>query len=180
MEKLNPKQPPGKKLADFDYDEDAYSEYLSEQAAEKAEKLAEEHAQQRQIQERDAHFSARESAYAEKVDDYYRITRDARHTWLSPEVVESVKIAEQGEKVLEYLCRNPEVGELFSALPPHQKLMEIGRIEASKLDDKPKSVSKTPPPPPKIKPTDSAIEPDPAEMSQDKFEKWREKFISKR
>jgi hypothetical protein len=136
---------PGKTLADFEYDEAAYTGYLTEQAVQTA-KAEVEH---RETQER-------VTAYAETAPDYMVVTR-AQTLPVSPAMVETLQTAEKGPEVLYYLGKNPDVAASIAGMAPLDAARELGRIEATKLTKPEPPKSKTPPPPPKIKGADSAV-----------------------
>jgi len=171
---------PGKTLADFEYDEGKYTQYLTESA--KAEAVAEVDtrlASERQARAR-ADFTSKESDFSKGVDDYYVVTRN-QDLKISGEMVEACQGSDEGAAVLYYLGKNPEVAERLAAMPPLSMAREMGKIEASKLvAEKAPSVSKAPKPVPKLAPTDAKVAIDPSNMTDSQFRKWREKAIANR
>jgi hypothetical protein len=147
---------PGKTLADFEYDEAAYSSYLTEQAKQAAQAEVEQSHQQERVMKARAEFEMKEAAYAETAPDYMVVTR-AQTLPVSPAMVETLQTAEKGPEVLYYLGKNPDVAASIAGMAPLDAARELGRIEATKLTKPEPPKSKTPPPPPKIKGADSAV-----------------------
>ena len=171
---------PGKTLADFEYDEGKYTEYLTNSA--KADAVAEVDTrltEEKQARAR-ADFTTKEADFSKSVDDYYIVTRN-QDLKISGEMVEACQGSDEGAAVLYYLGKNPEVAERLAAMPPLSMAREMGRIEATKLvAEKAPSVSKAPKPVPKLAPTDAKVTVDPANMTDSQFRKWREKAIANR
>jgi hypothetical protein len=147
---------PGKTLADFEYDEAAYTSYLTEQAKQAAQAEVEQSHQQERVMKARAEFEMKEAAYAETAPDYMVVTR-AQTLPVSPAMVETLQTAEKGPEVLYYLGKNPDVAASIAGMAPLDAARELGRIEATKLTKPEPPKSKTPPPPPKIKGADSAV-----------------------
>ena len=153
IEAAIPKQPPGMKLADFDYDEDRYSSYLTEQAANSARQEAQRAIQTERQLAKQADFNVKESDYALDVKDYHAVTRNPTLK-LSAEMVQVAQESDDGPKLLYYLGKHPDVSERLASMSPMAMAREIGRIEATKLDSvNPPSISNAPDP---VKPLKSA------------------------
>ena len=153
IEAATPKQPPGMKLADFDYDEDRYSSYLTEQAANSARQEAQRAIQTERQLAKQADFNVKESDYALDVKDYHAVTRNPTLK-LSAEMVQVAQESDDGPKLLYYLGKHPDVSERLASMSPMAMAREIGRIEATKLDSvNPPSISNAPDP---VKPLKSA------------------------
>jgi len=153
IEAATPKQPPGMKLADFDYDEDRYSSYLTEQAASSARQEAQRAIQTERQLAKQADFNVKESDYALDVKDYHAVTRNPTLK-LSAEMVQVAQESDDGPKLLYYLGKHPDVSERLASMSPMAMAREIGRIEATKLDSvNPPSISNAPDP---VKPLKSA------------------------
>lgn len=171
-----------KTLEDFDYDEKAYQAYFIEtstsQAVEAAKQALKEESLQREAKTRQKAFETKESKYAEDVTDYMKVTRD-ENLRLTKEMVDIVALSDDGPSVLYYLGKNPDISAAIADLSPLAAAREIGRIEA-KLSKEPKSASKAPPPPPKIKGGDPVIKKSPDEMTQKEFNAYRRKVIANR
>jgi len=171
---------PGKTLADFEYDEGKYTEYLTNSA--KADAVAEVDTKLRQEGQARARsdFTSKESDFSKNVDDYYIVTRN-QDLKISGEMVEACQGSDEGAAILYYLGKNPEIAERLAVMPPLSMAREMGKIEATKLvAEKPPSVSKAPKPVPKLAPTDAKVTVDPSSMTDTQFRKWREKAIANR
>lgn len=133
IEAAIPKQPAGMKLADFDYDEDKYSQYLTEQAAGQARQEAQRAIQAEKQMAKQADFNVKESDFALDVTDYHAVTRNPTLK-LSAEMVQVAQESDDGPKLLYYLGKHPDVSERLANMSPMAMAREIGRIEATKLD----------------------------------------------
>jgi len=141
---------PDKSLADFDYDEKSYASYLTDVARQSAQQEIQQRLYQERTTERHLQFTARESDFGSKVDDYQSVTRNPALPITGP-MIEALQTTEAGPAVLYYLGKNPDVARNLAGMPPLDMARELGRIEATKLSKPEKSTSKTPPPPSKIK-----------------------------
>lgn len=169
---------PDKTLEDFDYDTAKYTQYLVDLATQAAEQKYLERGQQEQAARRWAQFEVKESQFAESVDDYFRATRAMP---LSKEVLETVSSSPKSPEILYYLAKNPEVNDQIHSLRGYELAREVALIEAVKLvEPKAPSITEAPDPPDKIEPANADTEPEPAQMTQKQFEKWREKHIARR
>lgn len=173
---------PGKSLADFDYDEDKYAEYRDQLAEQRIrQQYAEAAKQQAQIRT-EAAFNHRLDEFTKSVDDAEQVINRVRSDHYFPindYMANTIRESEMGPQVLYHLGKHPEVAENLYNMPPLQMAREIGRIE-SKLSEVKKSVSKTPPPPPKISATKDTVNKTPDQMSMSEFEEYRRKVISRR
>ena len=173
---------PGKTLADFDYDEGKFTEYLSAKA--KAEAVAE--SKQEVDQEKGARLQAdflgRENDFASKVDDYHT-TITSPTLQFSPAMAAATLHADKGPELRYYLGKNPEVSAKLANMAPIDMAIELGRIESTKLGkEKPPSVTKAPKPVPKIAGADSkpTVSIDDPKISDAQFRKLRERQIANR
>lgn len=174
-----------KKLADFNYDEEAYAAYVTERAAElAAEKLEAKRSEkesERTRKDRLAKFKEYESKFKVDIDDYEDVAHYAR---IDNHVAELIMDMEDGPAIAYHLGKNPDVATRLNALPENRVAIELGRIGARLANEreqaKAKPVSKAPPPPPKIDATEPAIEKDPTQMTDKEFAKWRKSFMNKR
>lgn len=176
--------PPDKTLADFDYDETAYTKYVmetmadraSQAAVSKAQEVINQNQQQKLAQERQVTFQSKENKYAESYPDYYTATRDPSVP-INQTMADIAMESPDGPAVLYYLSKNPDMAYNIANMQPRAAAREMGRIEA-KLSSKQKaSTSKAPPPPGKIEGVDPAITKDPDKMSTDEWLKWRNKQL---
>jgi len=146
---------PGKTLADFEYDEGKFAEYLNGQAVQEARAEVQRNTQQQQGMKRRSEFEAQEAKFAASVKDYQTVTRNQALP-INQTMVETLQTAEKGPEVLYYLGKNPDVAASLASMSPLDAARELGRIEATKLV-KPEPILKTTPAPvPKIKGADSS------------------------
>jgi hypothetical protein len=148
MEQAKPIEP-GKTLADFDYDEGAFTSYLSDVAQQAAQEETRQRLEQDRNTERQIQFKARESEFSADIPDY-ELTAYHKAV-ITPPMAEVIQSAEKGPELAYYLGKNPEVGQQLAQMAPLDMARELGRIEATKLVPPEKPESKTPPPPPKLK-----------------------------
>ena len=136
QQKPRTQQEPDKTLADFDYDEGKYAEYLTQFAREQAQAEVEETSRQRQAAERarrvNAEFAVRESDFAKDVPDYREMVYADTYT-VTPEMAEVIRAAEKGPNLAYYLSKNPEVSSKLADMHPLDMAREMGRIEATEL-----------------------------------------------
>lgn len=164
---------PGKKLSDFDYDEGKYTEYMVDFAQQEASKRVQESSSRESEARKTAQFSAKESEFADVVQDYHRVTRNPELA-ITPQMVEALREADDGPEVLYYLGKNPEVARSLATMTPLAMAREIGRIEASKLVKPEPSKTNAPAPTPKIKgdSASSRIKPDSPESDKLSDAEW--------
>jgi hypothetical protein len=174
-----------KKLADFNYDEEKYAEYVADIAAERAAaKLRTEQEREKTDSSRKSNqgkFREREAALKGEIEDYEDFAYTAP---IQDHVADLVMSMDDGPRVAYFLGKNPETAAKLSALPPLEAAKELGRIETrlayEREQAKAKPVSKAPPPPPKIDATEPAVDKDPEQMSDAEFAKWRKRQIAQR
>lgn len=151
-----------KTLADFNYDERAYGQYVqkvAEQAAERrVEGLRKEFRETQTQAERDAarsDFGERATAWAkeQKIEDIDRMFADPRDGGpiITDSMAETIMDSELGPAVLHYLAKNRSVSNQIARMAPLQQAREIGRLEAKlSTAPTPNRVSGAPPPAPRI------------------------------
>jgi len=172
----------GKTLADFEYDEGKFADYLTAQAKSEAKAEADRTVQHERTASLQADFSGREADFSKDIDDYHAATSNPALDF-SPDMADATLHAEQGPALRYYLAKNPEVSAKLARMHPFDMARELGRIEATKLGKKePPSVTKAPKPVPKIVGTDSKspIKIDDPKISDSQFRKLREKQIANR
>jgi hypothetical protein len=186
-ETVAPEAPkPLPKLADFNYDEDAYQAAMAAHLRTEAAQAAREEFRKEQAQlterQRAESWAKRQAEFAAKTPDY---EEKAFYAPITKEVAEIVKDLEKGPAVAYYLGEHPDEARAISAMSERQAAIAIGRIEA-KLDQPaapasaPKPVSKAPPPPPQIEAVEPAVNKDPSQMTDSEFAKWRKRQIAQR
>lgn len=175
-----------KKLADFEYDEDRYAEYVAEVAADKAAAKLQEKQREYQSEstkkERQIKFRELEAKVKTEIEDYEDVAHYAR---IDDRVAELVMDLDEGPRIAYFLGKNPDVALRINGLPSHLAAIELGRIDqrlSSEREAKAakKPVSQAPPPPPKIDAVEPAVSKDPSEMNDAEFAKWRRRQIAQR
>ena len=147
-----PEKPtPDKSLADFDYDEGKYADYLINFARDAAREEAEKTTNSQRQRTAIADFQSKESQFAEEAKDYYAAVHNPQNP-VSQAMLDAVQGTENGPAVLYYLAKNPEVAMQLAANPDSLSVArEIGRIEAVELASPgSKQISTAPEPTPKI------------------------------
>jgi hypothetical protein len=173
---------PGKSLADFEYDEGKFTEYLKTEARQEATSQAQQVTQQEKGASLQADFAGREKDFASNIDDYHLATSN-KDLQFSEDMAVATLHAEKGPELRYYLAKNPEVSAKLSRMGQYDMSMELGRIEATKLGkNKPPSVTTAPKPVPKIAGTDSksTMRIDDPKLSDANFRKMRLKQIANR
>lgn len=180
--------PQAKKLADFNYDEEAYQAHLEEVVAEKAAAKAEAKLRESQQRERSeqsrresqSKFREREAKAREELEDY----EEYAYTAPIDDVTDIIMAMDEGPRIAYYLGKNPETAARINALPPHLAAIELGRLDARLATEreqaKAKAVSKAPPPPPRLEATEPAVDKEPDQMSMRDWLRWREKQLRKK
>lgn len=176
---------PGKTLADFDYDEKQFSEYVFNQAREQALNAAKAETTREQQIRKQAEFKSKETIFSEEAPDYFQVTRNPQLR-VTQEMATVIQDSPKGSEVLYKLGKNPELAAQIAELPPLAMAREIGYLEATlpKVSKKP-PISKAPPPPPKVKgagevTTIRATDPNSDKLSTEEWFKRRQKQLAKR
>lgn len=176
---------PGKTLADFDYDEGKFSEYVFNQARQQAVEAAKAETTREQQIRKQAEFKSKETEFAEKYPDYFQATRNPSLR-ITQDMVAVIQESPKGREVLYQLAKNPELTAKIAQLPPLVMARELGILESTlPVVDKKPSISKTPPPPPKVKgagevTTIKATDPNSDKLSTEEWFKRRQKQLAKR
>ena len=164
----------GKTLADFDYDEKGYAAYLTASAKQEAVKEVEQRQKNEKSARLQAEFMQNEETFAKNVDDYH-ISTQRGDLKFSPEMATATQTGENGPALRYYLSKHPEVSASLAGMNPWDMARELGKIEATKLNQKPApKLSKAPEPAPKLKGSGNKVTEDPMKMSDAKFAKWRQ------
>lgn len=165
-----------KTLADFNYDEVKYQEWLFGIAEQRAVNVArrelQEQSQRDAQHRRNQSFAQRESNYSKNAADYFEVTRSADLV-ISVPMAEAIAESDDGPALAYHLGKNPEIAARIAELSPLAAARELGRIEGRLADErakpKPAPVSKAPPPAPKIEGADaSTIAVKPTDPESDK------------
>lgn len=155
-----PADKPVKGLADFDYDENAYRQYLFQEAEDRATKAAETTAQRiaREQQERASmeraqrQFASKASEFAKATPDYYEVVED-RSLPITQVMAQEIRESEMGPELAYHLGKNPHLAQEISELSSSGQIRRIvqleARLQAAKSEAGSKSTTNAPPPPPK-------------------------------
>lgn len=149
MQQQQPPTGPDKTLADFDYDEAAFAQYVHEQANNQALERAQQEQQARVQAQKQAEFSVKEQEFAKGVEDYMTVTRNPSVPITQP-MVDIAQATDKGPEVLYYLGKNPDVAMQLARMDPLAMAYELGSIQATKLVKPEPPKADTPEPPPKI------------------------------
>lgn len=143
------------KLADFNYDMDAWSVALTQHAERKATESVESrlHGQeaQRQRQEMAVGFESKAQTYAKENPGYFdRVAELDSAVQFRPEVIEAIGLSEHGPAIADYLATHLDEADQLSRLPAHLAAVQIGRLEGRVTTSKLKPVTNAPNPPPTL------------------------------
>jgi len=179
-----------KTLADFNFDESQHQAYISQNAAKAATEAAKRELRAEQDRERKqrelSEYVKRVKDFAKDKPDFNDVTRDAP---LSEHLGDAVIRSEQGPELAYYLGKpeNYDVAANLNALPPTVAAYELGALaerlkyERAAAAKAKTSLSKAPPPVPKIEGSDAGnVEQEPSQMTTAQYRKWRAKQISSR
>ena len=178
-----------KTLADFDYDDSKYHAYMGAEidrrataAAERVARNLESQAGAEGVNER---FAERERVFAKTVKDYDAVAKvNDGSLKITPYMADVIKAQDNGPEFAYYLGKHTDIAKEISLLSPQLAGFEMGKIHARLVTEKAKaatkSVTKTPPPVPKIKSGNEGMSKNPADMTDREFAKWRGKQIANR
>lgn len=177
---------PAKTLADFDYDESKYRDYIRDDARKAAEKAAErvvrELSGKSEADRVKVDFKRRQEDFAATVDDFEKVVYDD-NLKISGVMAEEIRVSEIGPQMAYYLGKHPDESSELAGLSQRETVRRMTLLESRLLSEKSKTskkVSDAPPPPPVIKAGDAGLEKDPAKMSDAEFARMRRKQIANR
>lgn len=159
---------PKKTLADFQYDENAYREYVIEDARAEAREVARqeamkvnrEYADNRKATEVQTEYQKREESFAKETKDFNEKCYDP-NLKISAGMAEVIKEVDVGPELFYYLGSHPEDAASIASLSPVTAGMEMAAIVTKIRDEKAKAsekeVSNAPPPPGKIAGVDASL-----------------------
>jgi len=171
------------KLEDFDFDQTAWAQAVTEYAATQAESRVEQKLSTRSQQERQQSvqksFEERAAKYAAEHPDFDKAVDDlGRTVRFSPEIVEAIGVSDHGPAVVHYLAQHLDEAYEVSHMPPHLAALRLGRIEAQVSAPKPKPVTKAPDPAPTLG-GGAAASKDPERMTTEEWLAWRNKQLKR-
>lgn len=143
-----------KTLADFEYDEGQYRDYLFTEATDRATKAAEKVVMglhdKTEAETLTSKFTERETAFEAK--DYHQVTRNP-DLKISNAMLQEMKMSDVGANMFYFLGKNPDEASRINQLAPRDVVREMYKLETTIMSEKSKTgkkVSNAPPPPPKI------------------------------
>lgn len=173
-------QEPTKTLADFDYNEDSYRQYLFDEATSRATAAAEDVARGFQAQAHETSvaekFASREKAFKESVADY-ETTAYADDLKISQPMSVEIKESDLGPDMVYYLGKHPEEASRISKQTQREVVRSMAILESTIRTEKgktSKTVSDAPPPAGKVRGKSAAITPATTDPRSDKMsdEAW--------
>lgn len=128
-----------------------------------------------------AKFNARQVEFIKSTPDYVEKVMEDRSLPISSSMAEAIRASELGPQIAYYLADNHAKAVDIAGMSPIAAGLELGRIEAMLTNRKATpSVSKAPPPAPKLEASEPALEKSPSDMTDKEFAKWRKKQIEQR
>lgn len=178
---------PFKTLADFEYDEGKFQQYMAQEIDSRAtaagQRAALDVRGQTEAKLTQEKFDERAKVFSESVKDYADVAQNPSLKINAP-MAKVIRAQENGPELAYYLGKHPEVARDISSLPPEAAGFELGLLQGKLAAEKAKAaapkVTKAPPPVPKIKSGDAGLSKDPSQMTDNEFKKWREKQIAAR
>lgn len=192
-----------KTLADFDYDDVKYEDYLESRVTASAKKAVVEAVTEReQTKQRETTTAQRRQKWQERSKefskdhpDFEAVVFGAEYLFTSDAVAELIADSEIGPQLAYHLAQNPDEERRISQLSAAAAGREIGKLEAkltpaaeTKADPDAsaqppeKRVTKAPAPPPKIEATESTtrIAWNDPKLSQEEFNKRRREQLRRK
>jgi len=174
-----PQSAPARTLADFEYDEDQYREYITQKAVADARAESERTIGREKAARAKAEFTSREADFSKDLIDYNSVTRN-QDLPITEYMLGTLHGSEKGPEVLYYLGKHPDLAAKMARMDPLQMAREIGILESTKLAvKKPAKVSNAPPVTPKLE-TNAKVSVSPEKMTDKQFAAWRKKTIANR
>lgn len=175
---------PDKTLADFEYDEGAYSSYLIDWSQQQTQAQAQQYLRQQEQMRVQASHNARQAEFSSTVEDYEQVALNPRLN-INQHMAGVIQQSDVGPEVLYHLGKNPDVAESLAQMSPGIMAMEMGRIAERLKTVKKQSVSNAPSPTPKIKAETasrpvSSLDPESDKLSADEWWKLEQKRLSKK
>ena len=158
---------------------------MDKRATQAAERATERFMQKNDASDINDKFVDREKAFAETVKDYEEVVRDPTLR-ISAGMGDVIKVQESGPELAYYLGSNPDIAKSISSMSPSLAGFELGllqsKLSAEKAKAAQKSVTKAPPPVPKIKAGDPGRvkKITDSDLSDADFRKLRRKQIANR
>lgn len=193
LEAVEPKSEPFKTLEDFEYDNTQYQSYMAteidKRATSAAEKVARGFQTKVDTESKESAFRIREKEFAADHPDYEKLVYgevDGQRGWQASEfMARELVLSEMGEELTYHLASNPDIASEIARLPDRETVRRMARLEdqliAEQAKAKEKTVSKAPPPTPKIPSGSSGLQKGFYEGMSDKdFDKERRKQIANR
>lgn len=181
-------QPPARKtLADFEFDDGKYSDYLREEARREAREATRAELSQaeerRAAQRRESQFAERQTAFAKDTADYHQVVSNPAFVQ-SEAVLAEIMESEQGPALAYYLASNIAEANRLNAMSPIDVARAVARLEAKLVGEREKAkaaknqipVGQQPAPTPKLdgssEGSGASVKPDTAESDALSDAEW--------
>ena len=165
---------PLRTLEDFEYNESQYQAYLFQtsqnNAVEAARRVLKEEQAQSEQSRKFSEFQSKENEFSKDKSDYFDVTRSLPN--FSQVMVEVTEDMDTGVDIRYHLGKNPDVADKIARMSPLAAARELGKIDAKleyAKEQKGKTVSSAPAPPPKIDAVTPSMKVDIASKEGDKL-----------
>ncbi len=133
--KSQPEQPQQqvevKTLADFDFDQGQYTEYLVDRRMEVEQQKQRQQSEQKQEQEAFAEFGKRAEKFKENTPDFEEIAlQNPLGPYYPKEVIDVIRDSSVGPQLAYYLGQNLDKTDALLRMTPIKQALELGKIEA--------------------------------------------------
>ena len=173
-------QPPAQEKPKFsDYNDiELYSEAVADWTASRRVQEALQQAEHtragRSVLER---YNDRVAAFKDTVPDFDEVFADVGEVQLAPELTQGILESSNGPALAYHLAKNTKEVKRLNALTPYQRLMELGKLEASLAKgttktEPAKKISSAPAAPKKVNPS-NAVAKDESQMSPEEWIRYR-------
>lgn len=183
--------PPLKSLADFDYDEHRYNEYMfgefekrmDRRLETKLEKQFNQRETQQQMWQRYSKFAQSEREFAKKTPDYFDVTRDDALPFTET-VRDLLATSDIGPDLTYHLAKNEALLFEIADMDERSAARVIGqleeRIQASRKAPPGRTTTRAPAPAARLDATDEALEKEDSEQSDEEWLARRRKEVHSR
>ena len=133
---------------------------------------AERERQARAEQESNASYANRVNEFRKGVSDYDDVMAEADDVPVSAAMVDVIRSSDKGPALAYWLAKNPDTATSIANMPPLLAARELGRLEASISQTKPRTESRAPSP---IRPVSgrAQIQKSPDDMSMEEYMAFR-------
>lgn len=135
-------------LADFDFDQGQYTEYLVDRRMEAEQNKQRQQSEQKQEQEAFAEFGKRAEKFKENTPDFEEIAlQNPLGPYYPKEVIDVIRDSSVGPQLAYYLGQNLDKTDAILRMTPMKQALELGKIEARLEGPPAPAPSATQPPP---------------------------------